>query len=256
MTAELLKLIQVIETLRGPNGCTWDKAQNLNSMRPYLLEEVYELLDAIDARKSDAIKEELGDVLFVVLMLCQIGLDEQQFTLNSVCSGIVNKMINRHPKVFESNIKNQQKSTMAMWENEKAKQNPTRSRLDGVPQTLPALLRAHRQGEKAAAVGFDWPDYTGVLKKIEEELEELKEAIKLNSPKDIEHELGDVLLSVSSLGRHLNTPPEEALRTANNRFATRFKMMESIAQSEQTNLQDAAPKKLEEMWNQAKKRTS
>jgi len=256
-TTELQRLIKIISALRGPNGCPWDKDQDFRSMRPYLLEEVYEVLDAIDGNDHKSIHEELGDLLFVVLLLCQIGVDNQSFTLDSLCQRIADKMVFRHPHVFE-NPNNQITVTdsLTVWENEKAKRNPNRSRLDGVPRSLPALLRAFRQGEKAAATGFDWPDYHGVLNKVEEELQELREAIQSGEQSAINHELGDVLLSLSSLGRHLNATPEEALREANDRFADRFKLMERLAKEREFTLQDSTDAVLEALWEEAKKTLS
>jgi tetrapyrrole methylase family protein/MazG family protein len=256
-TKELQRLVSIISTLRGSEGCPWDREQDFASMRPYLLEEVYEVLDAMDKNDPEGLHEELGDLLFVVLLLCQIGTDEKRFTLDSLCRKIANKMVVRHPHVFGEGKKvSSAAGSLEIWEREKARKKPRQSRLDGVPRTLPALLRAHRQGEKAAAVGFDWPDHTGVLDKVEEELGELRAAIAQDDQSAIRHELGDVLMSLSSLGRHLKASPEEALREANDRFADRFRKMEEIARETQIDMLQSTSETLENLWEQAKAKTS
>jgi len=255
---ELHRLIEIIAILRGPKGCPWDKAQDLSSMRPYLLEEVYEALDAMDQLESDSanemLEEELGDLLFVVLLLCQIGVDENRFQFEGVCRRIANKMVVRHPFVFGEDKGSQTtaKGSLASWEQEKAKRNPKRSRLDGVPDNLPALLQTHRQGEKAAAVGFDWQDSRGVFEKMTEELGELKEALTTNSKKEIAHEYGDLLMATANLGRHIDCPPEEALRLANRRFKNRFKQMEEMSKANNDSMSNMTPESLEALWERAK----
>ena len=253
-TAELQRLVSIVATLRGPTGCRWDKAQNFRTLRPYLLEELYEVLEAIDNDSPDALHEELGDLLFIVFLLCQIATENRYFTLESMCKGIADKMVLRHPHVFgeEGQPLSQIESPMRTWENEKAKNRPQRSRLAGVPKSLPSLLRAHRQGEKAAAIGFDWPDHHGVLAKVDEEMSELLEAISTGSRKAIAHELGDVLMALSSLGRHLNTPSEESLREANDRFFQRFSTMERLARSQQIDVSHLSAEELDSLWQQAK----
>jgi len=232
-------------------------------MRPYLLEEVYEVLDAIDKKEEDsernrAICEELGDLLFVVLLLCQIGADEDRFGFDDITNQITDKMIVRHPHVFGTPEQRQGPGgDIASWEQQKAKidkkKKVRRSRLDGVPSTLPSLLRAFRQGEKVAAVGFDWSSHTGVMAKIQEELSELESAIESTSQVDIASEYGDVLLSVANLGRHINVTPEEALREANNRFAKRFKDLESLANARGISLDETPPMEvLDELWETVK----
>jgi MazG family protein len=233
----LAELVALVAQLRGKDGCPWDQEQSLATMRPYLLEEVYELLEAMEQEPlndapnpSDGLEGELGDTLFVLLLITQIASERSAITADSVARRIVNKMIARHPHVFGNDSDDDAPGSIAAWEARKLKKG--RSRLDGVPKTMPALLRAHRQGEKAAATGFDWPNVEGVLKKVEEELDELRDAIAQNDPDAIAHELGDVLMSVASVGRHLGAPPEAALRQANDRFARRFSRLERLAEEE------------------------
>ena len=252
----LVELVEIVAHLRGPEGCPWDKDQTLQSMRPYLLEEVYELLDAMERDAGeDGLEGELGDVLFVLLLITQIGADDGRLTLDSVARRIIAKMVRRHPHVFGDGADDEDPGGIAAWEARKTSKG--RSRLAGVPRSLPALLRAHRQGEKAASVGFDWVEPGQVMDKVEEEFAELREAIQSADGPAIEHELGDVLMSLASLGRHLNTPPEAALRRANDRFASRFAVLERLAREEGVELSgssDAAV--LDELWERAKQEES
>lgn len=253
----LARLVEIVTRLRGPEGCEWDRAQDLQSMRPYLLEEVYEVLDAIEGHDRE-LEEELGDLLFVVLLLVRIGEDEGRLDLERVARGINHKMVSRHPHVFADDAgraRAREEGTGVMaWENRKAREAKAgRSRLDGVPRALPALLRAHRQGEKAAATGFDWREPAGVMAKVEEELAELREAMAGGIAAEIRHELGDLLMAVASLGRHLESPPEEALREANDRFALRFGRMEAMARAQGGALEELDDAGLDRLWEAAKR---
>lgn len=286
--SELARLVEIVDQLRGPEGCPWDREQTFASMRPYLLEEVYEVLDAIDAEQPGAttsprprdLEEELGDLLFVVVMLARMGEDSatgalaedapegaagRRFDLESVARRISDKMVVRHPHVFGTQAERAalrgEANGIAAWENRKARietrpDGSLRSRLDGVPRALPGLLRAHRQGEKAAAVGFDWADPRGVIAKLREELDELEEALEGGRPEHVEHELGDALMALANLGRHLDCPPEQALRLANDRFAARFRQMELRAHEEGPPLTELGPEALEAWWQEAKARLS
>ena len=266
MNTNMMSLLSVIEKLRSPEGCPWDLEQDLLSMRPYLLEETFELLEALDlalpnqedANHNQLLCEELGDLLFVVLLLAQIAEDQGRFSKKDCFEGITNKMIIRHPHVFQENhegVNTDSKGSISTWEREKAKGKKKKSRLDGVPKNIPALLCAHRQGEKAASVGFDWKSLDGVLEKVREEWDELQQAILTEDPLKIEHELGDVLMSLASLGRHLHTPPESSLRKANNRFKNRFMQMEQIAKQQNIQLDNLTDQQLDELWEEAKKST-
>lgn len=283
--SELSRLVEIVDRLRGPGGCDWDRAQTFASMRPYLLEEVYEVLDAIDAEQPGAaavprkrdLEEELGDLLFVVLLYARMGEDSatgalaeaapegaagRRFDLESVAARIARKMVVRHPHVFGTEAERAalrgRANGIAAWENRKARietrpDGSLRSRLDGVPRALPGLLRAHRQGEKAAAVGFDWSDPRGVIAKLREELDELEEALEAEDRPAVEHELGDALMALANLGRHLEISPEEALRQANDRFAARFREMELRAHEEGPPLTELSAEELEAWWQEAKR---
>jgi ATP diphosphatase len=248
--SQLHRLVEIVAQLRGEEGCSWDRAQDLESMRPYLLEECYEVLDHMQA-DSAQITEELGDLLFVVLLIARICEDQGRGDLDHIAQGICDKMVRRHPHVFGGEERSSDPGSLAAWEARKAKDG--RGRLDGVPRSLPALLRAHRQGEKAAAVGFDWPDSAGPLAKIREELAELEEAIEAGEQSAIAHELGDLMLATASLGRHLNTPPEATLREANDRFSRRFSRVEALAKLEGLELTEHTDAcALDRLWEQAK----
>jgi len=285
--SRLADLLTIVTRLQGPEGCPWDSAQDLATMRPYLLEEVYELLAAMDAVAAgdadgatrETLKEELGDLLFVVILLARICESQGWFSLDDAADAIATKMVVRHPHVFPASRGDDETHTapgsIAAWEARKARRSNTdgspRSRLAGVPRTLPALLRAHRQGEKAAAAGFDWPDHHAVLDKVHEELAELLEALSLHPPHPgdrvdatgmpaahpaVEHELGDLLMAVANLGRHVGAPPEAALRRADDRFQARFEAVERLAWDSGLDLHTLDDDTLDALWEEAKKRTA
>lgn len=254
--ARLHALLDLIDRLRGPDGCPWDQAQTIESFQPYLLEEVYELLEASAAGPAgaggqgpDPLREELGDVLFNALMLVRIGSDAGRFDLDDVAGDITKKLIRRHPHVFDRDAPERS----ARWADN---QPAGKGRLHGVPSGAPALVVAAAQGAKAATVGFDWPDAAGVLDKVEEELRELREAIALKDPAAQHHELGDLLMAVASLGRHLAVEPESALRAGNRRFAQRFAAMEREVAAVGARLTDLDPAALDGAWRRAKERLS
>jgi len=223
-------------------------------MRPYILEEAHEVLDAIDGGNSDDLKKELGDLLFQVVLLAQMESESGAFSIDEVCSGIAEKMVSRHPHVFDpAHIAEADEGSVGAWEARKAKERGREgSMMDGVPKTLPALLHAHRVGEKVSRVGFDWPSLEGVRAKLAEELQELDEAIASGDESAIRAEYGDVLLSVANMGRFLNSDPEMALRGANGRFASRFRQVEFLAQERDQDLHQLELDALEELWQDAK----
>jgi MazG family protein len=239
-------LREVVERLR--RECPWDAAQDLRSMRPYLLEESYEVLDAIDRGHAEDLEEELGDLLFQVLFLSTLAAEAGGGGIDAVARRIEAKMIARHPHVFGGGGD----ASIAGWERRKAVER-RRSRIDGVPASLPALVRAHRVGEKAGAAGLDWPSLDGVLDKVREELDELAEA---RARSDLEHaarEYGDLLLALSSVGRHLGVAGEDALREASLRFEARFRAVEAAAQAAGVDMADAGPDRLDAWWQDAKR---
>lgn len=257
-------------TLRSRQGCPWDRQQTHESLRPYLLEEAYELLETIDRREFDNLPGELGDVLFQCVFHAQLGAERRAFDIVDAIESISAKLIRRHPHVFAPSgrtltaaARARQKKAVAnakavvtQWEAIKAQEQGDKEQaprlLAGVPTALPALLRAHEIGSRVAAVGFDWADAAGVLDKVEEEVRELRAALS-ESPARVEEELGDVLFSMANLSRRLGIESETALRRANDKFTTRFNQVEAILQAGGTDVHTAGQPALEAAWQRVKR---
>ena len=251
------ELVALVATLRSEGGCPWDRAQTHDTMVPYLIEEAYEVVDAIEGSSDAELAKELGDLLFQVLFHAQLGAERDAFDIEAVSALIRDKMIERHPHVFgDGEAEEADPGSVGAWEARKAKERGDRSMMDGIPRQLPALLRAHRVGEKVSRVGFDWPSLDGVLAKVDEELAELREAIASGKDEAIEHEYGDLLLATANLGRFVGVGGEEALRHANDRFAQRFRVVERLAREAGVTLFDADDATLEAMWAEAKRSES
>lgn len=242
------ELVALVARLRAE--CPWDRAQTAASMRVYLLEESAELLDALDADDAARVKEELGDVLFQLVFLARLYEESGDFDLDAATRAITAKMVERHPHVFGAGEAADPGSNAA-WERRKARRG--RSRIDGVPLTLPALVRAHRVAEKASGVGFDWPDLAGVLAKVDEERAELGEALASGDPARVAHEYGDLLLALANLGRFVGVAGEDALRVANQRFERRFRGVEARAAAAGVEPADAGLAQLEAWWQDVKR---
>ena len=243
------KLIKIVKTLRSPNGCDWDKEQTHESLIPYLLEETYEVIEAIDNKNYDALKEELGDLMLHVIFQADLAAEKNKFSIEDSIDSINKKLINRHPHIFgDKKNKNLQKGN---WESQKQKEKKRDSILDGVPISLPALLKARRIQEKAASVGFDWDKKEQVFNKIEEEINELKEALSTNI--GIEEELGDVLFTIVNLSRHLNLDPEKTLKLSIEKFSRRFKSIEKELKEKKIKMENLSLNELDEIWNKNKK---
>jgi ATP diphosphatase len=250
--------------LRDPeHGCPWDLQQDFHTIVPHTIEEAYELVDAIDAKDFEQIREELGDVLFQVVFYAQLATEKGLFNFQDVVTGIATKLIRRHPHVFAepdlSPIGHMPSPAQVKdnWERAKQAERQQKMRnaiLDDVPRALPSLSRAQKLQKRAASVGFDWPDADGTWEKIEEEMTELREAIASDSEKEIEAELGDVLIAVVNLARHLGVDAETAARGANARFERRFRLMEQAARDDGTALQNETIEQLEKRWQIAKVR--
>ncbi|RMG11964.1 MAG: nucleoside triphosphate pyrophosphohydrolase [Planctomycetota bacterium] len=239
-----------MDRLRGPGGCPWDRRQTHASLRGYLLEETYELLEALDAGDLEHVREELGDLLFQVVFHARIAEEEGRFHLGEVAAGIARKLYGRHPHVFEDGVAPSSDEELARaWAAHKRREG-RRSVLDGVPRALPALLRAQRVQAKAAQVGFDWGDARGPLEKLEEEIDELRAEIAGADAEAVRSELGDVLFTAVNLARHLGVDAEAALREATERFVRRFRWVEA-AGGDLTALSD---ERLEALWEEAKQR--
>lgn len=248
------RLVAVMARLRGPGGCPWDREQTLDSLRQWLLEETYEVLEAIDGGDPDTHKGELGDLLLQVVFQARIREEEGAFDAADVADAITGKMRRRHPHVFGDERADDAAAVSRRWSELKEREDGRDSALDGVPTALPALLRALRLGEKAAGVGFDWPDRAGVVAKLDEERAELEDAIESGDAAAIAHEAGDYLFTVVNLCRHLGVDPESALQDTTRRFERRFREVESTAKREGRRLRDLELDDLEARWQAAKRK--
>jgi tetrapyrrole methylase family protein/MazG family protein len=276
------KLAAVMARLRATGGCPWDREQTHSTLRTYLIEEAYEVLDALDSRDDSKFAEELGDLLLQVLFHAQIAAEDHRFSINDVIREIHDKMIRRHPHVFGNVKANTSAQVLRNWELLKKQERQSKSPnsivgaelarpsaaeparrsdseggslLDGVPHTIPALLEAFQLTRKAARIGFDWHNVEGIFDKLHEESSELREVLhKKESPDRIESELGDILFVAVNLSRFLNVDPEIALHKASAKFTRRFREMEKIAREQGTTLSEIPRPQLESLWDQSKQR--
>jgi len=253
----LQDLVGIVARLRGDGGCPWDRAQTPETLRPYVLEEAYEVLEAIDHGTDADLRKELGDLLFQVVLLSRMAEERGAFDLSDVIAAISDKMVRRHPHVFDpAHVATAADGEVVAWEARKAKERPDdHSALDGVPKALPALLRAHRISEKASRVGFDWPDRSGVRAKVDEELAELDEALASGDDSAIGEEFGDLLFALVNLGRFLPMPAEDALRTATDKFEGRFRAVEGLLAADGRTVHGTDADTLEAYWRRAKEAT-
>ncbi len=253
---QMERLITLINTLRGKKGCPWDRKQTPRSMSIYLVEEVYELIEAIESDSLDDICEELGDVLFHILFITSIFRDMGQFGFSGVADKISEKMIRRHPHVFgdkdTENIEDIKKEWRRIKKNEK-KDAPKDSVLDSVPSGLPALMRAYRISERAAGTGFDWNDIAEVIEKVEEELTEFKQAVHLKNINDASMELGDIIFTLVNVARFAGFHPETALSDSTKKFEKRFKYMEKQLAGKGKSIETISREEMDGLWEKAKK---
>ena len=250
-------LVRIMERLRADNGCPWDREQTRETLKPFLIEEAYEVVEAIDEGDPKHLMEELGDLLFQVVFHAQVAAERREFTIGQVLAETADKMVRRHPHVFGDGTASTTREVLEQWEELKREERNAvaalpSSALDGVPRELPGLLRAQRLQDKASRVGFDWPEISGAMAKVEEELGELKEAIGSAVPEAVEEELGDVLFSLVNLARFLNLSAEDALRRSVARFATRFQHMEEAVQRDGRRLKEMSIEEMDRLWEEAK----
>ena len=240
--------------LRSPEGCPWDREQTHRSLRPYLLEETYEVLDSLDREAYGELKKELGDVLLHIVFHAQIAAEENLFTMEDVVREINEKLIRRHPHVFGEAKVDSPRHVERQWEKIKLNE-PHRPRLlEGVPPHQPALNRAFRVQEKAAGVGFDWPDVAPVWQKVHEELGELEAEVAKNDAKRIEHEFGDLMFSMVNLARKLGVNPEDSLRQTVEKFIRRFAYIEERLMAQGKSLHDSNLEEMDALWEESKKK--
>jgi MazG family protein len=269
MTGEKFeKLVAIMATLRGPNGCPWDKQQDFNSLKPMLVEEVYEVLEAVDNRDFDGLAEELGDILLHVVFNAHLAKESGQFDINTVLEKISNKLVRRHPHVFGTESASTAEEVIKNWESIKAQEkaeklkNRTpeqRSLLEGIPSKLPAIHEAHQISSRAARVGFDWPDINGIFEKLQEEVCELKDVIAAGGDEGqrerLEDEIGDMFFVIVNIARYLKIDSESALKRANRKFKSRFKYMERELARQGKTLEHTPLEEMEALWQKAKSET-
>lgn len=250
------RLIDTMRRLRSPDGCPWDREQTRTSLKPFLIEEAYEVIEAIESERSDALREELGDLLLQVVFHAQVALEQGEFDVVAVLEGLIAKLVSRHPHVFGDATVVTPGEALAQWEaikqREAAAAGRPRSIIDGVPRALPSLLRAQRTQEKAARIRFDWPDAAAAWRKVEEEMREAGAALAHGERRRIQEELGDVLFSVVNAARLSGIDAEEALQGAIDKFRRRFTGMEEDLTAQGKSIHDVSPAELERSWEAVK----
>ena len=250
------RLIEIMARLRGENGCPWDRQQTHASLKPYLLEEAYEVLEAIDQQDDGELCKELGDLLLQVVFHAQLAAEENRFDIDQVAQAIVDKLIRRHPHVFGDVEVDGADQVLYNWEQIKRQERQGGEKrpsvLDGVPKDLPALLRAQRIQAKASRVGFDWPKVGGPLDKVEEEFAELRTALTQNNSTAVADEFGDLLFALVNVGRFLELTPEDALRQAVDKFERRFRTVEERVQAQGKAVEDLPLEELDRIWDLVK----
>lgn len=259
MSKSFDRLAAIMDQLRDPGGCPWDREQTLHSLAPYFLEEAYEVVDAISGGDPAKLCEELGDLLLQIVFVARVAREKDWFDIDDVCEKISEKMVRRHPHVFGDREVSGSTEVLQNWEeikrDERAGTNE-RSVLDGVPNSLPALLKAYRMTEKAAAVGFDWRKPADVMVKMHEEMAELEEELvkgEASADERVRAEMGDVLFVMANLARHLQVEPETALQGTNAAFMRRFKAMEELAQAKGRDFRDMDLAEQDGLWEEVKR---
>ncbi len=248
------ELVQLMTTLRGPNGCPWDREQTLESLKPFIVEESYEVIDAIDRNDRHALAEELGDFLLQAVFIAEITREEGSFDIHDVVTVLHDKLVRRHPHVFADVKADDSEQVLVNWEKLKNEERKAENKsvLDGVPQSLPALLKASRLTEKAARVGFDWRRAEDVFDKIDEELAEVREAVAKQDAQNLHEEIGDLLFTIANIARKLDMNAEEALQSANRKFTRRFTAMETRVRDTGRNLDQLTLEQMDALWDEAK----
>ncbi len=246
------ELRDLIARLRGEKGCPWDRKQTLDSLKIYLLEEAYELAEALDQKSDDEVKEELGDLLFQVVFISQLYEEQGIFDLNQVMNNIYRKMIRRHPHVFGDQKWEDAAQVIQGWQDIKAEEKKGQDPFESIPENLPALLKAHRISQRASGLGFDWPDIKGVLEKVREEMQEMEEAIREGDLSSAREELGDLLFALVNLGRFLEIPAENALRHTIQKFLKRFRLMTAHPRFLDKGSTSLTIEEWEELWAHSK----
>jgi MazG family protein len=247
-------LVKLMTTLRGPDGCPWDRKQTLPDLKPYVIEEAYEVVDAIDRDDRGALMEEVGDLLLEAVFVAEITREEGTFDIYDSVTAVHDKLVRRHPHVFGDVQADDAEQVIINWEKLKNEERKAENKsvLAGVPQSLPALLKATRLTDKAARVGFDWRGTDEIFDKLDEEFGELREAVASGDRTHVQEELGDLLFTIANIARKLNVNAEEALQSTNRKFLRRFESMESSVRATDRNLDQLTLEELDGLWNEAK----
>ncbi|HYO76258.1 MAG TPA: nucleoside triphosphate pyrophosphohydrolase [Thermoanaerobaculia bacterium] len=248
------ELVKLMTRLRGPDGCPWDRKQTLPDLKAYVIEEAYEVVDAIDQNDRRALAEELGDFMLQAVFIAELTREEGTFDIYDSVTAIHDKLVRRHPHVFGDVEANDAEQVLVNWEKLKQDERKAENKsvLSGVPQSMPALLKASRLTEKAARVGFDWRRTDDVFDKLDEELAELREAVASNDNAHIHEEIGDLLFTIANIARKVNVNPEEALQSTNRKFMSRFGSMESRVRERNQNLDQLQLEEMDALWDEAK----
>lgn len=250
---DLKRLVEIMAALRGEKGCPWDKEQTRESLKPFLIEETYEVIEAIDEGNPGKIREELGDLLFQIVFHCQIAKERGEFDISGVINSIAEKMEGRHPHVFGDACFETSEEVLRQWEERKKEEGKNLgSILEGIPATLPALLKAHRIQARASRVGFDWQHVGEVMGKLDEELEEFRAAMGRRDQTEIEDELGDLFFVLVNISRFVGVNPEDALRKTISKFISRFRHIEMKAAETGRRLSDMTLEEMDALWEEAK----
>ena len=249
-------LLNLSKYLRGPDGCPWDKEQNLQTLKSFIIEEAYEVVEAIESNDRDEIIEELGALFFQVIFAAQISSEqssgEQKFNIDDIINELHNKLVRRHPHVFGENKAKNAEEAVKSWQSEKLKEKKSKRTLLEIPRTMPALLRAQRVGEKASNVGFDWQNAEDVLDKVQEEIAELKDEIKKGNKDGMEKEWGDLVFSVVNLCRHLKIDAESSAHNAINKFVGRFTKVEDKVKAQGRQVSELSLAEMDIIWDEIK----
>jgi len=250
---KFVELVEIMQKLRSEDGCPWDKEQTPESILPFFLEEAYEVIESVEEKDWENLQEELGDILLHTVFQAKMAEEENRFTILDSLETINAKLTRRHPHVFGDKPVEEAKSAKKNWESEKHQEKNRESRLDGVPEALPSLIRAQRLQEKASYVGFEWDKIEEIWEKVHEEIVELKEAQTRGIIEHIEEEIGDVLFSIVNLSRFLKISSEDALRKTNKKFIARFKKIEEELKKRNRPIEDASLAEMDEIWEEAKR---
>ena len=245
-------LVELCDYLRGKDGCPWDREQTLETLKAFIIEEAYEVVEAVESDDIDELEEELGDLLYQIVFASQICREEGRFDIDGVVTRLYNKLVRRHPHVFgEEKAKNAEEA-LKRWHGEKLKEGHSKTKLLEIPRSMPSLLRAQRVGEKASHVGFDWNNAKDVIEKVKEELNELQIELEGGSKESMEKEWGDVIFSLVNLARHLNIDAEGVSHRSIDNFISRFRRLEGMAREMNKDLSELSINEMDELWDKVK----